>query len=131
MKLLASIVLIAGFAMGCRKAAEPAGAESKPAPTGASVAALTENAPPPPPPGGVPAAAITGEEGAGNGPRVQPMDVESLNTVISDYMAAKERIPKDFAEMVRLKLIPHVPKPPPGYKYEIDQVRGKIVVKKL
>jgi hypothetical protein len=59
------------------------------------------------------------------------MDVESLNTVIGDYMASKDRIPKDFAEMVRLKLIPHAPTPPAGFKYEIDQVRGKVIVKKL
>ena len=59
------------------------------------------------------------------------MDVESLNTVLGDYIASKDRIPKNLEEMVRLKLIPHVPKPPPGYKYEIDQVRGKVVQKKL
>ena len=58
------------------------------------------------------------------------MDVESLNTVIGDYMASHDRFPKDMADMVRLKSIPRVPTPPPGYTYEIDQVRGKVIVRK-
>lgn len=56
------------------------------------------------------------------------MDVESLNTILGNYIVATDKVPKSFEEMVKLKLLPRVPTPPPGKKYIIDQVSHKVKV---
>jgi hypothetical protein len=136
MKALLTFCLVGLFVVtACRKKSDPPpSSEDQPAPAAAEpgkpLSLIPDNAAPPPP-------TVPSVENAAAPPdvpegtsREQPMDVESLNTVIGDYIASKDRIPKDFAEMVRLKLLPRAPTPPPGYTYEIDQIRGKVVVKK-
>jgi hypothetical protein len=136
-QLVALLILSMAVGTACRRkeAASPStpadSAASPPSEVAAQPAEHVPAAPTPPPPTG--GKAETAEADAPEAPstaRVQPMDVESLNTIIGDYIASKDRIPKDFAEMVRLKLIPRVPTAPPGFTYEIDQVRGKVIVKK-
>jgi hypothetical protein len=119
------LVFCLGF-FGCGKKPtppEPAVVPSAPA----AVSIQAENAPPPPPPVSSPDGTPAPE--APQGPREVPMDVESLNTILGNYIVATDKVPKSFEEMVKLKLIPRVPTPPPGKKYVIDPVSLKVEVR--
>jgi hypothetical protein len=53
---------------------------------------------------------------------------ETLNGILTDYADAHGRVPKDLAEMVRLKLIPRIPEAPPGKRFLINAERREIAL---
>ena len=56
---------------------------------------------------------------------------EGANNAIQTFYTATGRVPTDIAELVRLKLIPEFPDPPPGKKVVIDPIKRQVkLVKK-
>jgi hypothetical protein len=54
------------------------------------------------------------------------IDAETINSMLADFRSETRKIPKTMDDLVKWKLLPAVPKPPPGKQYVID---GRGVVK--
>ncbi len=58
------------------------------------------------------------------------IDTASLNQTIALFNAQEERFPKDLNELVTMKYLPSVPKPPYGMKFEYNAGSGTLKVVK-
>jgi hypothetical protein len=71
-------------------------------------------------------------EGTPTGDNLIPVEggdlTETLNSILTDYVDANDRVPRDLSEMVRLKLISRIPEAPPGKRYAINADRREIVL---
>lgn len=56
------------------------------------------------------------------------IDTASLNQTIALFNAQEERFPKDLDELVTMKYLPSVPKPPYGMKFEYNAKSGTLKV---
>jgi len=128
MKTTARIGLLAFcIASGCSEKEPPpppnrVAVVPRPAPASVKPAPAPAPAPAPVAPAASPVATVT----APAQPREQPMDLGSLDSILDNYGAQHDRVPKSLEEMVALKLIPRMPTPPPGKRYVIDQQKRRI-----
>lgn len=107
--LLLLAVLLAASGVGCRK--QPStGPAPAPEPVGPSPIVL--------PAGSRPAGASL----------PAPNLARQLNDALHSFLELKGRMPNDLDELVKEKLIPAVPPPPPGRKYAIDANKLEVLL---
>jgi hypothetical protein len=125
---LTSTVCFAVVFAGCgKKPAADTGDASAPAPSAPTTVSVGDDsaAPPPPPPVAAPT------EPAAPRPDGPPQEenVDGLTQItraIQSFAISNERPPKDLNELVKAKLIPALPTPPPGKKFLYDPSRMSI-----
>ena len=59
---------------------------------------------------------------------VKTIDTASINSAIQMFEATEGRYPKDLNELVSKKLLPSVPAPPRGMKFNYDSTTGTVRV---
>jgi len=58
------------------------------------------------------------------------VDTAALNQTIQLFYAQEDRFPKDLNELVTMRYLPSLPKPPYGMKFEYDARLGQLKVVK-
>jgi len=54
------------------------------------------------------------------------VDVASLNRAIQLFQAQEDRYPKELNELVSLRYLPSLPKPPAGSRLLYDPIKGEV-----
>lgn len=59
---------------------------------------------------------------------VKTVDTAALNQTIQLFQAQEDRLPKDLNELVTMKYLPQIPKPPYGKKIVYDANSGTVKI---
>lgn len=103
------------------------------------LAGCEKDAPPPPPVAPTPAATVpaAGEPTANSlieAPReATPMEQSQaayLTLQVQEFAAKNGRVPTDLSELVAAKMLPKLPVPPRGFRYEIDPKNRQVLLRK-